>query len=299
MKILLFDFNNILADVKEELVRRGHKFIPNWEEADVIVVWQENEEGGWKEMVRKWQKAGKRVVLVQHGRLGTSRTFPPFNEKLLSDAICVWGQNDIDRLSECGVPKEKMTITGTTVLRHLIPRVPHKGINVVFSPEHWDHDVIENAIVMGALNKVENINITTKILKGEHNPSHYVNAVASRRGEEGHLETCAEVLSQADVVVALSESTFELMAQILDIPVIIADIWVPKACAGDDRYKEYHRIYSDAVTKVADLSNLEHEINSAVFAPDRLSEERKNIAVLDGGMHIKDPLDSIIKVILD
>jgi len=308
VKVLLFDFNNVLADVSDELVRRGHIVmshhkpdgsLADWKEADVIVVWQESENGGWRKFVRMAHKEGKRVVLVQHGRRGISRIYPPFNDKLLSDQLCVWGENDIDRMLECGVAREKIFLTGTPVVKYVKPRIEHAGINVVFSPEHWDIDVVENIIVAGALRKIKGINVITKLLEGEHNPREYDNPVTSNRQAKGHLETCVEVLQKADVVVSMSEGTFELLAQIMDIPVIIADIWIPKACMGDDRYKEFSRIFSDACTTVKKLEELESAIKRHVTIPNLLYEERQKIGRLDGGTDIKDPVDNIIKVILN
>lgn len=314
MNILSFDFNNILHDVEVELVRRGHTILPHfkengklnsWDPADVVVVWQETELGGWKGMIKKWQDAGKRVVLMQHGRRGTSRIYPPFNEKLVSDAICAWGENDVARLTSCGVPREKIFVTGTPVLKHTKPRIPHEGINVVFSPEHWDQEVSENFLVRNALRDLvksrwfwqEKVKVTTKVLTGEHNWFAYDNPVGSDRQKPGHLEKCIEVLQTADAVVAISESTFELLAEAMGIPVIIADIWVPKACAGDPRYKDYHREYSNACERVKDLSELGEVIMKHVSNPQILEKERKEIAILDGGINIADPVSEIINVI--
>lgn len=305
MKILLMDFNGVLTDVEAELKARGHEILPRdgkqktLNQAEVIVVWQETELGGWKDWVRKQQKKGKRVVLVQHGRRGTSRIYPPFNEKLVSDVVCVWGKNDRRRLLECGVPEEKIRITGTPVLRHIKPRIPHEGINVVFSPEHWDVDVVENLIVAGALRKVDGITVTSKLLAGEHNPREYDNPVISDRSKPGHLDTVVKTLQTADVVVAISESTFELFAEVMDIPVIIADIWIPKSCAGDERYKEYKREYSNACERVKDVGLLGDAIKKHLNNPNLLKRERKEIGILDGGMDILDPVDEIIKVICE
>lgn len=313
MKILLLDFNNILTDVDEELRRRGHTVmslhkpdgsIVSWKDADVIVVWQETELGGWREMVLTWQRAGKTVVLMQHGRRGTSRIFPPFNERLVSDRLCVWGENDVRRMTTCGVPREKIYVTGTPVVKHIKPRIPHKGINVVFSPEHWDTEVPENFAVRNELRKIVSkrwfwqpkMKVITKILQNEHDPRNYDNPVPSDRQMPGHIDIAIEVLRRADVVVAVSESTFELLAEIMDIPVVIADIWVPKACAGDDRYKKYQREYSEACTRVK-LDKLEDAINYALRYPQYLREERQKIGILDGGTDIEDPVDEIIKVI--
>jgi hypothetical protein len=85
----------------------------------------------------------------------------------------------------------------------------------------------------------------------------------------------------------------------MGIPVIIADIWVPKACAGDDRYKTYQREYSPACERVQDLEHLGKVIMKHIRNPQLLSAERYEIARLDGGMDIVNPTDEIIKVILN
>ncbi len=303
LSILMFDFNNILYDVARRLEERGHTLLQHdgkektWKSADVIVVWNETELGLWREWIKEANALGIRTVLMQHGRRGTSRIFPPFNETLVSNVVCSWGENDRKRMESCGVDPERIFVTGTPIFKHLKPRVPHEGINVVFSPEHWDVDVVENVIVRGQLGKLRGVKVISKLLKGEHNPAEYPNPVVSDRKEEGHLEACAEVLSTADIVVAVSESTFELMAEILDIPVVIADIWIPKACNGDEKYREYRREYSKACTRVPDIKNLNAVIMNHLKHPELLRKERAEIAILDGGTNIADPLDRIVYVI--
>jgi len=299
MKILLSHWNNVLVDIEKGLKKRGHTIlnrIDKLKEIDVLVLWQESSPEA-RELVKKAHRLGKPVVLVQHGRRGTSRIFPPFNEKVISDKVCVWGEGDKKRHLEAGTPAEKIEITGTTIFQHLKPRKKHSGINIVFSPEHWDREVDENIIVAGQLRELEGVKIITKLLKGFHNPSYYDNPVISDRNEIGHLEICADVLSTADLVVGISESTFELMAEILDIPVVIADIWIPKPCAGDNRYLNYRREYSNACKRVKDIFNLNRVIKDQLRNPQELAEERKRIAVEDGGINIKNPLEKIIKVI--
>lgn len=302
MNILLFNWNNILTDVADELVKRGHTLLPidgkatTARKADVIVVWNETALAGWRDFIAECKKKGKRTVLVQHGRRGTSRIYPPFNEALISDVVCVWGENDRKRLLSVGVPEEKIHVTGTSIFKNIKPRVPHKGYNVVFSPEHWDRDVTENFIVADELRKLKKVNIITKTLKGHQDPSMYDNVVESDRNSPEHFSIVADVLSKADVVVAISESTFELMAEILDIPVVVADIWVPKACDGDDRYKTYKREYSPAC-RMAKLNELNKVIMDELKNPTRNGLARAEVAVGDGGTDITDPIDRIVKVI--
>lgn len=306
MKVLTFNFNGILDDVETELVARGHEILPHhtedgklidWRQADVVVTWQETDLGGWKDQIRAFQKEGIPCVLMQHGRRGTSRIYPPFNEELVSDKVCVWGENDVDRLTECGVPRDKIHVTGTPVIKRIKDRVPHTGINVVFSPEHWDEDVAENAIVAGVLRRIPGVKIISKLLEGEHNPAHYDNPIISNRQTKEHLDIVMETLRHADVIVAVSESTFELLAEAMDIPVVIADIWTPKACAGDDRYKEYNREYSNACERVKDLKKLGEVVLKHARNPQLLREERKKICILDGGINIENPTREICNVI--
>jgi hypothetical protein len=106
------------------------------------------------------------------------------------------------------------------------------------------------------------------------------------------------VLQQADAVVAISEGTFELLAEIMDIPVIIADIWVQKACNGDEAYKDYYKEYSSACERVKDINKLGDVIKKHIKKPKLLRKERQELAILDGGINIENPTQEIINVIL-
>ncbi len=302
MKILLFNFNEVLTLVEDELIRRGHELLPingdqkTYDKADVIVVWNETGIANWRNWIEQAKKDGKRVILVQHGRRGTSRIYPPFNEQLISDEVCVWSENDKKRLMSVGVPESKIHITGTPIWKNIKPRIKHDGINVVFSPEHWDVDVSENLIIADELRKLKKVNVLTKVLNGHQDPTMYQNPVVSDRNTPEHFEIVADTLAKADVVVAVSESTFELLAEALDIPVVIAKIWIPKSCDGDDRYKEYKHEYSNACVQVP-LDKLNSTIQYVIKHPEHQKEERKQIAIDDGGIDIVDPIMNIINVI--
>lgn len=305
LTIAVSNWNNVNTDLIAELKKRGHNLITTIEEkdksflkkTDVLVTWNEVHQYGNDKFLEEVNKAGIETILVQHGRRGTSRIYPPFNEKLICKKACLWGENDRKRLISCGNPADRLYVTGTSIFQHLKPRVKHDGINVVFSPEHWGEEVFENNVVASALRKIKGINVITKILKGEHTPEQYDNVVMSDRNSPEHFEIVAEVLSKADVVVAISESTFELLAEYLDIPVVIADIWIPKPCQGDPRYKEFSLEYSNACTRVKDMSKFGDAIKYAIKHPEHLREERKQIAIDDGGVNIEDPVGELIKII--
>ena len=310
--ILIFHWNNVLVDVEQELIKRGHKVrsftkypMPKkeFEEikksyywTDVVLFWNEIEKFGWKEQIEAAKKAKARTILYQHGRRGTSRIFPPFNEKLLCDTVMAWGEGDKKRFISAGIDKDKIKVAGAPIFKFLEPRQKHEGTNIVFCTEHWCEDVPENYIVASQLRKT-GLNIITKCLKVGVITELLDNPVISDRAEPNHLEIVANVLSKADLVVGISESTFELFAEYLDIPVVIADIWQPKACDGDDRYKEYRRIYSNACLREKNIFNIGKTIKWYLKHPDYLREERKQTCIDDGGANIKNPTEEIIKVI--
>lgn len=307
MKIFLANWNNALTDLALELEQRGHEMMfgvtlkEAIEKSDILVIWNETDivggENSGRNIVKRMQKLGKPAVLIQHGRRGTSRIYPPFNEELISDAVCVWGEADKQRLIDCGCDPDRIKVTGTPIFKHLKPRIKNDIPTVLFSPDHWDGgEIDENLVIAGELRKLEGVKIITKILSVEHEPDWYDNPIVSDRNSEGHLEACANVLAQADLVVSLSESTFELMAQHLDIPVIIPDIWIPKAAAGDDRYLQMKKIFSNACS-VVKYDKLNKTIKHQLKHPEELREQRKQIIIDDGGADIKDPVDEMIKVI--
>jgi hypothetical protein len=305
LKIAVSNWNGVTTDLIEKLKERGHTLFTTIEEKnkdflkkiDVLITWNEVHQYGNDIFLQEVKDAGVKTILVQHGRRGTSRIYPPFNESLICHKACLWGENDRRRLTETGNDPKRLFVTGTPIFRHLKPRVKHEGINVVFSAEHWGDEVFENNVVASTLRKIKGINVISKLLLGEHTPSEYDNPIMSDRHSKEHWDIVADVLSKADVVVAISESTFELLAQSLDIPVIIADIWVPKSCQGDPRYKEYFREFSKGCTMVKDMSKMEEAIKYAVKHPEHLRKERAEVVIGDGGTNIKDPTMELIKII--
>ena len=289
-KILIQNWNGVLNDLESELILRGHTILANdgnqdnFKKADLILTWCEMENGGWREVVRRAHKYKKKVILFQHGRRAVSRIYPPFNEQLESDLVCVWGENDKKRIMKVGVPEKKIRIIGCPLFKHLKPRVGHKEINVVFSPDHWEQDIEENLIIADELRKLKGVNIITKTLKGVQNDDLYDNPVSSDRQSPDHMSIVADVLSRADVVVSLSDATFELLAESLDIPVVSVDFWIPRSAGGDDKYKEYKKPFSTATTVVKNIKDLNKAIYFAIENPDHLHDERIKEVIGDGGL---------------
>jgi len=214
--------------------------------------------------------------------------------------VCVWGKTDRDQLLEVGISKKKIAITGTTIFSHLIGRKPHKGTNILFSPREWDYDIEENGIIMDWLKVIcrkNGWNLMVKINDIHDKDKYKGYAVFSHRDQLDHLEVCAKVLSEADLLITMAEYTFELLAQYLDIPVVIADIVMPRPFRGDRRYIDYHFPRSNAIKRFSDINEMESVIKHQLEHPEELKEERKQIVIDEGGADIENPLEEMIKVI--
>jgi hypothetical protein len=293
-KVFFQDHNNVLAEVKRN-------FIPatTIQEADRVVVW--NDVNTTERGILNYAKSlRKKTIAVQHGRKGTSKYYHPFYEEITADKLLVWGEFDKKRLIANQHPEKKIVVCGNTVLRNFefLKREPHEGINIVFSPEHWDREVSENEKTAKILNlaaRENGWNITTKIIDG-HDPKIYRNPVYSDRNSPEHFTIIAQVLATADLVVGISESTFELIAQYIDIPVVIVNEWYAKSYNGDKRYETYERLISEASAQ-ATFDNLVEVIKEQLANPLRLQAQRKQACEQEGGTNIQNPLVKICEEI--
>jgi len=294
MKILLRDHNGVLTDLKPHF-----ELVNTVREADVVVLWQDIMSMELC-IARTAKRFKKPLIVIQHGRHGMEDYVPPLSNPLLADKICVWGDLDRDMLLRGGISSQKIEITGTTIFQKLKGRTPHKGVNILFSPQHWDYDVEENTEIMEVLKKIckkNKWNLKAKIIERHDRSKYGKYAVYSQREQPNHLDVCAEVLSWADIVVSISEITFELLAQALDIPVIACDIGKPRMLNYNPKYLNLERYYSKAVKKIKDLTLLEETIKQQLENPNELQDERKDVTMTDGGIYIKNPLQKMISVI--
>jgi len=278
MKICIYNFNSVLDEIIPDIASK-YDLVADQSKADLIIIWNEIEQGGWKKIIHEAHARGAKVMLYQQGVHGIDRVQFPFNEKLDSDVICVWGQWDKEHLVKYGTPPEKIHVTGCPFLNRLKPKMEHEGKNVVFALEHWDvEDIPENLIVASELRNLKGAKVITKALEREHQIELYDNVIVSKRFDPNHLDKVIDLLTVTDCVVALSESTFAYLAEAMDIPVVIADLWIPKERGGDKRYLDYRHQFTKGVNKVP-LKELNKTILWTLKHPEHLREERKETAI--------------------
>ena len=294
IKALIRDHNGVLSDIKPYC-----ELVNTVQEADVVVLWQDII--AMELCIAKLAKQFKKpLIVIQHGAHGMEDYIPPLNNTLLADKILVWGEYDRDQLLGAGIWPKRIEITGTTVFKYLKGRTPHKGTHILFAPEHWDYDVEENFEIYNLLKKLCKKNkweLKVKTIE-KHDASKYKeHEVYSNREKAGHLGVCAEVLSWADVLVSISEITFELMAQASDIPVICCNVSPQRMFLDNPKYLDLKKPYSNAVKLIKNLDVLEETIKSQLSNPNELQAERRNVTLVRGGIHIEYPLDKIINAI--
>lgn len=273
-KLFLENYNNVLTKTKSYF-----EIVEKIEFADAVVVWNDVLPE-YRELLTKSALLGKPSLVMQHGLRATREYAVPYNKPLFSDRIMVWGPKDKQRLTNAGVEQERIIVTGSEIFDRFnnLEKLPHNGKNIVFAPMHWYEDLDENLMVASQLRRLcaedNRFNIITKVVDSK-NSEYYDNPVSSIAHEPNHLDVCASVLTRADLVVSVTESTFEFLAYMLDIPVIVVDVWKPKYHMDRLFIKNINADISKACLLVP-IERLGEAIYRTLEEPKKLSPERKN-----------------------
>jgi len=273
MKVAVFNWNGILDSLTQYLAMGG-ALEPNWEKADVIVMWQDVL-GGSKEVAAQARIMGKRVYVVEHGLLSINDYIPPLSRPLTANKVLVWGEKTKEWLiKKAKIDEDRVVVTGTTIFDIFKPKRIHEGKNVLLAPRHWSPDIPENLRMAKELKKLKGVSVRSKIVNGEHDPKNYPNPISSDRSSPDHLIKLWKILAETDVLVTLGEGTIAALAYYMDIPVISLDEWEIKELLGKIySKKEFFSQVSDACTRVP-LSKLNATVLDALKHPEKKRMER-------------------------
>lgn len=268
-KCHIVDYNGVWENV-------GIESVPI-EEAEIILHFQDIDES-IREQIRGWQALGKKVIVMQHGRSATSDYIPPRSNPLIADYFFAWGTVDVEALESVGITN--YVHTGSLLSTHLKPRIKNDQKRIVYCPSDYGSELEEHAEIASKLRETQ-YHITTKLVHG-HVVERYDNPVVTDRAvSNGHLDSCIEVLRNADVVVSLFDATFELLAAAMDIPVIVVN---------NLRERTYLNVplilpRSPAVHQTT-LKNLPATIESVLKNPEKLHKERREVVMKEGGFEL-------------
>ncbi|MEW6503877.1 MAG: glycosyltransferase [Chloroflexota bacterium] len=272
-KIFIENYNNVLTKTTNYF-----ELVDEIENADAVVVWNDVLPR-YRELIIKATLLKKPSLVMQHGLRATREYAIPYNKPLFANQIMVWGPKDKQRLINAGIKEERIIITGSEIFDDFynLKKAPHKGINIVFAPMHWYEELNENIILANHLRQLcsedNNLNIITKVVDTKK-IEYYDNPIVSNAHEPNHIEICASVLAKADLVVSVTESTFEFLAYMLDVPVIVVDIWKPKYHMDRLFIKNINADISSAPLLVP-LDKLNEAIYRTLENPKKFSAERK------------------------
>lgn len=294
MKIFLENFNGIFDGLVQKV---KNDLTPNWQEADVIVLWQDVI-GDLESIASQAKIAGKKVIVGEHGLLSINDYLPPLSRPLVADKFMAWGNWTKEWLvNKAGIDPERIVVTGTLITNKKVPRRKHDKPRVLYAPRHWDKELSENLEVADELRKGK-YEVFSKLLKGENEIARYPHPVSSDRQGWNHLSLCFDMLSWADVVVGIGEGTFGALTHLMDIPYISVDNWVTKDLLGKTYTRdEFVSQISPAAIQVP-IGSLNKQIELCIKDPDINKKEREwfKKEVLN---YPSDPLENIKKVIYE
>lgn len=152
MKIYCKDYNNVCTDVISVLTHMGW-VTDNPQEADAVLLWQDVR-GECLRLAHIFKDLGKKVFVIQHGRGGTRDYDKPNKFPLVADKMFVWGPLEKRRMQKLGYG-DRVSVTGSPLVRRLRPKTPHGGFRVFFSPITMEHEEPENILVYAKLKEWE------------------------------------------------------------------------------------------------------------------------------------------------
>jgi hypothetical protein len=333
-KVYIKDFNNVMLGI---IKSNEFERVKDPRKADVLVLWNDVRNDMLELCKINKEYLHKPVVVVQHGVGGTRDYEHPENFPLLADKFCCWGQHDYERLVRQGngakavitgsplinqlKSKEKHDnlnivfcpiITNHEEPANLITFYELKKIELDYAQKNiqkhkeeliteWNPKIFnpkseeEGFIPYYEINN--NFRLVSK-LTTMHDKGLYMGSISHTSvGSPTHIEDCIKLLSLSDIVVGMVESTFQMLAMAMNIPVIICKEWEFKLYAGKD-YTNCDHIKTDAVV-YSDVLGLREAIEGELANPERLTEQRKKVVLRELGDVTQDSDKNIIKVIKD
>ncbi len=287
------------------------------ETAEIFILYQDylNEEKGYMDEALKRNIP---VLVIQHGRQAT-RDYSKDGRDLRANKICLWGMIDYNRMRGLGYPAEKLVITGCPILEALPKQLPpgFKKPIIFFSPKYYPYLTDPNFDILKELLRTP-YKIIIKTIADDVNLHNYfqwqqiypgrIDIVStSPKGRPlNHLTKVIGGLMKSCIFVGIEESINELMAEAMDIPVVmVTDAWIPKETLHFNGQHDVMRkglAYSRAVYRTK-LNNLFNELNRVMKHDDK-KEERFDVAREEGGLGlptnqlIMNEINKLVKPIL-
>lgn len=239
---------------------------------------------------------GVPAFMVQHGRRAMRDYWTHVGEPS-SLACFVWGTKDREDAIEGKWHPSRVFRVGAPWFSLRPERQEERGL-VVYDAPHWSVDTIESRKTWAKLKKIEGIRPVVKlIVPSSQKQNNYIGEQClTYRNEPGHIEATYDLIKRASAVVCMMESTLELMAHSLGVPVIHVKGFKHTELAGTWQGVEDTMPGKGSVS--CDLDGLEDAIKLVMADPTIKAKEARERLLEDAGDPEKDtPIQSITTII--
>lgn len=241
---------------------------------------------------------GVPAFMVQHGRRAMRDYWTHIGEPT-SLACFVWGTKDYEDAIEGKWHPTRVFRVGAPWFQYRPERQEEKGL-VVYDVPHWNVDTIEAKKTWTALKQIPGIRPVAKLItpSNQKRANYIGEQCMTYRNEPGHIEATYDLIKRASVVVCMMESTMELLAHSLGVPVIHVKGFKHKELPGT--WQGVEDTLPGKGSYACELKDLPKAIKKLMDNPKLLEKEAKERLMEDAGDPDNDtPTRSITTIITE
>lgn len=292
---VILNFNDILTPLYSTFHQAELSDLVGKKKPDCLITWTDYP-ADYKMMCLSAMQANVPAFMVQHGRRAMRDYWTHLGEP--SALACfVWGTKDREDAIEGKWNPLRVFRVGAPWFSFRPKRQEEKGL-IIYDAPHWNVDTMESKKVWAKLKRIEGIRPVVKlILPSNQNQNNYIGEQClTYRDEPGHIEATFDLIKRASAVVCMMESTMEIMAHSLGVPVIHVRGFKHKELAGTWQGVEDTQPGKGSLP--CDLDGLEDAIKLILVDPEIKAEEAKERLMEDAGDPDNDtPTQSITTII--
>lgn len=297
-KAVLINFNDIITPLYQTFEQADlMDIVDEKKKPDCLITWTDYPPD-YKMIALSAMQNGVPVFTVQHGRRAM-RDYWTHSAQSSSLAYFVWGSKDKEDAIEAKFHPHRVFRVGAPWFAYRPKRQEEKGL-VIYDAPHWNVDTMESKRVWAKLKRIDGIRPVVKMITpSNQNQNNYIGEQCmTYRNEPGHIEATYDLIKRASAVVCMMESTLELMAHSLGVPVIHVRGFKHKQLGGTWQGVEDTQPGKGSIS--CDYNGLEEAIELAMTDPKVKAEEAHERLLEDAGDPDKDtPVRSITTIVSD
>lgn len=295
-RAVIVNYNDLLTPLYQTFEQAELTDITNEEKKpDCMIIWTDYPPDQ-KMLCLVALQNGVPTFMVQHGRRAMRDYWTNQGEPTCPVAF-VWGTKDKEDAIEGRWHPTRIFRVGAPWFAYRPEKREEERGLVVYDAPHWGIDTKESIRTWAALKKIEGIRPVAKLIVPGHNRNNYPGEQClTYRAEPGHIEGTFDIIKRASAVVCMMESTLELFAHSLGVPVIHVKGFKHKKLPGT--WQGVEDTLPGKGSLACDLGNLEETIKLAMTNPPDLAKQARERLEEDAGNPETDtPVQSITTII--